>query len=560
MTSKNLPEDRPKVRFSTTRIHTPVTASANYVSEFDLVPNGSSIHETFRKASYLLLGWAEGLQRLPEFEIREERHGSDEAAPELWAVHIRHREKSLQYRRFWHTDVVFRRDGDSFAIRVAVSHSLDFGYVGWPPPSPEPSAPNFICDWLGSHVFSIRSGQFPIAAVAKATPGTQQTIKQRIGALAAHPARADDLARLIFDPKRSLPVLLINGEVNPVTFPVHPHDFQQRLLGTCYVVWAKPVSGWSSAWNKYFPKGFHCPIDAVRLYQPNASREATGDSLRHRYFSDEEIRTKGKAEAFIAMVRDGLTRRLLAPKPGRIASCEDVLTVRERDAFNQQKARLSSKSDELALYETEYDRLLKSKSEADQLLQETDCELKRLRTEYDALRPYAESLAKELKTAKDAATPLINHRDLFLRFAMHDTTVVDQLFAIQALHPESVHILPSSISSAKAAERFGQPELLGRMLHNLATDFRQCLIDGKGTAEGLRIFGRKNYASGESDNLSSKGRSARTFVYKGASIFMDQHLKIGVKDSEANCLRVHFFWDSTAAKIVIGHCGKHLPL
>ena len=41
---------------------------------------------------------------------------------------------------------------------------------------------------------------------------------------------------------------------------------------------------------------------------------------------------------------------------------------------------------------------------------------------------------------------------------------------------------------------------------------------------------------------------------------MWQHLKIGVKDSLSRTLRIHFFWDPGAGKVVIGHCGKHLPI
>lgn len=39
---------------------------------------------------------------------------------------------------------------------------------------------------------------------------------------------------------------------------------------------------------------------------------------------------------------------------------------------------------------------------------------------------------------------------------------------------------------------------------------------------------------------------------------MEQHLKIGVKDSPAEALRIHFAWVADERKIVIGHCGPHL--
>lgn len=107
---------------------------------------------------------------------------------------------------------------------------------------------------------------------------------------------------------------------------------------------------------------------------------------------------------------------------------------------------------------------------------------------------------------------------------------------------------------------FERRDILRELLLKLVTDYRQCLLDGKGNHEACRVFGRNDFTTKESGNLSHKGRTARTFPYNGQDICMEQHLKIGVKDSEAHCLRVHFHWDAAAQKIVIGHCGKHLPL
>lgn len=38
---------------------------------------------------------------------------------------------------------------------------------------------------------------------------------------------------------------------------------------------------------------------------------------------------------------------------------------------------------------------------------------------------------------------------------------------------------------------------------------------------------------------------------------MFSHLKVGVKDTGAETIRVHFDWDANRKKIVIGYCGEH---
>lgn len=55
-------------------------------------------------------------------------------------------------------------------------------------------------------------------------------------------------------------------------------------------------------------------------------------------------------------------------------------------------------------------------------------------------------------------------------------------------------------------------------------------------------------------------RRLRTFAYEGKQVEMFRHLKIGIEANVVKTIRVHFHWDSEREKIVIGYCGKHLPI
>lgn len=548
------------------RHSTPRTATTHYVSEFTLSPKNCSLAEAFSAAVALLASWTKSREHLPDFASREERLGDDSSLPDAWALHQQHREPRRQndFRRFWHVDIAMRRRESDFDVRVTISHALDYGYVGWAPPAPEPSAPKFIYDWLADERLLLKSGQFAIAKLTPTKPGTPALpLKERIQALNVQPAQADLLSRLIFDPKRVLPVLVIYGEVNPITFPVQPHKLQQLLLGTCYVVWAPPASGWGPAWAAHFPNGFHCRSNTVRLYQPGASKTTPGDSVRHRFFTEDEIFKHGGSNGFVAMIRDGLTRRLSAPKAGRVSSCEDVLALRANADFANQRSKLKSKDEELELYVAEHQRLLEKNQLSDQLLQETDAELQRTKSELDALRPHAEELAAQLGAAKSTTAPAQSEpevSELLLRFWKNEAKVIDQLNAVALLHSDAIQILPSALSSAEAADQFEHLDQLRDLLLKLAREYRDGLMNPKTSHEAWKIFGRNVFTGKESESLSRDGRAARTFKYNGEDVFMEQHLKIGVKESDARCLRLHFHWDAANKKIVIGHCGKHLPL
>lgn len=69
------------------------------------------------------------------------------------------------------------------------------------------------------------------------------------------------------------------------------------------------------------------------------------------------------------------------------------------------------------------------------------------------------------------------------------------------------------------------------------------------------------YAAKESESVSNNKEAARkrTFRFAGEDHMMVKHLKIGVKDSSVESIRVHFEWFADRKLIVIGHCGPHIP-
>src|SRR5262249_38597658 len=108
---------------------------------------------------------------------------------------------------------------------------------------------------------------------------------------------------------------------------------------------------------------------------------------------------------------------------------------------------------------------------------------------------------------------------------------------------------------------FKFPEKVGQLLWLLATEYRAALVSGKGDTEARKVLGSA-YAACESETTGQNGgaKAMRTFDYQGEQVTMEKHLKVGVKESDARTARVYFHWDSERGRIVIGHCGPHLPL
>jgi hypothetical protein len=131
---------------------------------------------------------------------------------------------------------------------------------------------------------------------------------------------------------------------------------------------------------------------------------------------------------------------------------------------------------------------------------------------------------------------------------------------LEFLFPERVVILPSAWQSARKSGRFRYGIKLYGLLHLLLTEYWSSLCAGTPDGDARKVFGNA-YAAKESEGVAnnSGARDRRTFQYGNDQVEMMKHLKIGVKDSLAETIRVHFEWFPDEQRIVIGHCGEHIP-
>lgn len=563
------------------RPHTPSTAIIHYTAEFSIEAAGAENAAAFEVPTAILREWclrkdrsatvwlnsssfqAGGLylsDLIPGGIFRTERKGILGTPPEAWAFYYQHRDNET-FARFWHVDVALRRASSSkYLVRITTAYSLDSAFLGWEPITPEPAAPAFVSSWLMDERIKLRAGSMRLAIAAPASDN-QSRPQDRLRALRITAGDADKLRQFIFGADRTLPAILVNGEINPVTFPINPDVMQRRVLGTAYVLWAPPSAGWRDAWNRYFPRGYSCPINSVRVYQPFASADRQGDCERHRFFGEDEIRKNGGAEAFVTMLQRALIRRLMAPYSRRIATCDDVVALRRDADFAAQKSQINSKEEELTLYEDEHKRLTESVQTSNALLQELETERDQANTDLAALRPLVATLQDQLDRTKAAAAAKgvsVEQQRALENFLASKARPLDILRLLNAAFPGELVLLPSAIKSAEEAKAFEHNDELRDLLVRLVTRYRSALMsDGDHVAKN--VFGRNEYSANES-SLSVEGQRARRFRHGAREIEMHQHLKIGVKDSVAHCIRVHFYWDSASQKIIIGHCGEHLPL
>jgi hypothetical protein len=219
-----------------------------------------------------------------------------------------------------------------------------------------------------------------------------------------------------------------------------------------------------------------------------------------------------------------------------------------------------------------YEALL---AEAAAAIDSKELEMKSLRDEVEVSGSLNDQLAAEneglrhalsgsgAKSAIDvqkAASLVAPLRDLVVAAIRNESSLEQSLHLISAIFPDRVIILESAFSSAQDSDKrgFAHQSVALDLLMKLSDTYWKLLSDGKGDGQARLVFGKNDFSAKESESLSSDGKKRRTFSYLGRDMFMEKHLKHGVKDSSSETLRVHFDWLSDQRKIVIGHCGKHL--
>ena len=132
---------------------------------------------------------------------------------------------------------------------------------------------------------------------------------------------------------------------------------------------------------------------------------------------------------------------------------------------------------------------------------------------------------------------------------------------IKAAYPDRCDVGESALKSAREYSGFKGGKRLLVMLRRLVNEYRDRVLEG-GDSVAKNVFTASEYAAQESEVVMSNKeyKRHRIFDINGRKIEMTRHLKIGVANDESRMIRVYFSLDSDAGKILIGHCGQHLPI
>lgn len=366
--------------------------------------------------------------------------------------------------------------------------------------------------------------------------------------------------------ERDYPIILISSGRSK-SYLVNPEILQENLIGLAQVVKTHPdfnswemesiisrrYSVWDGSINIVKPKNRRG--DFPPNYFVSSIVEEWGESqsarMSHLLGLVTHITNVPKQRIRIrpeGVARLDLVRRLAHQKQkieSRGSSEKDVVELLSSlDELNNQCRELQEKSDNLEL------KIMQLEDEKDSL--END-----LRTE----RYHTQQLRQQAQSNRIRGIRIDPHFFLDLASRPGEPTPRECLDAIAQAYPDRIVVLSSALDSASDYSQFVEGRRLLHMLKRLATEFFDGMMEG-GDERARHCFTNSEYAATESESTKSNKemRKKRTFTYEGKSIQMWRHLKIGVADDRRRSIRVHFEWIAEEKKIVIGHCGEHLPV
>ena len=358
------------------------------------------------------------------------------------------------------------------------------------------------------------------------------------------------------------------------TFPVDFNKLKSLLVGIAQVI-KIPATADTFQIQEIVGRKYSTFGGAINIISPYRKFEGGGGACKNIVFKPEQIAELAeKGLSIEGEIFATISHQTNLPHSWRHISKEKVKEIVLRSRLTAAVNR-ASLSEETAAYDELLNEVYAQFISKNEALDEARLQLKDRTEELDRLSVKIDQISAEKEGLKHTLERLQTRPKIddsyeisekmtdALKAALIGKPTLEQcLIVMQALYQDRLIVLDSAYSSARESDNNGFQNVAKAfdLLKRLANGYWSDLNNGKGDQRAKDNFGKNDFAAKEADSLSAEGRKRRTFHFKGRDIVMEKHLKLGVKDSFAETLRIHFYWIPEEQVIVIGHCGKHLPL
>lgn len=363
---------------------------------------------------------------------------------------------------------------------------------------------------------------------------------------------------------RHWPIVIISSDRDG-TYPVSPERMRSLLVGIADVVevtnevdtfkveetLGRRYGAWGGAVNIIFlaSRGERAKFCETVLFRPNELAEMGEDGRT----VESEIMTTVTHRTNLPFSWRHISLEVVSQAAFRAQLAKSILRAKQDDESAEYAELLEAADSELRTKDEQVEGLRRD-------IEERDGQVDKLQADIEGLKHALSGRQSSTSPNDSDLSALLPLREVVSGVITDDLSLEQSLNLISILFSDRIVVLDSALDAAQDSDadnfKYGKRAL--DLLWKLANGYWQALADGRGDQHAKSAVGNNAYAQNEGQALTSEGRRRRTFSYRGRDFTMEKHLKIGVKDSSTETLRVHFEWLADEKRLVIGHCGKHL--
>lgn len=475
-------------------------------------------------------------------------YATSDAEPEMYAWRLKHADDEVSGRQ-WLVELGLKREGGVVDFSCVVQTEELSVLITKPVAASRPRLIRYLIENLDSGVD---------ARLSADTPGINLKVvgKDR-----------DSYRGLLADierRERDYPIVLVSPD-RQGAYLVGARHLQDALLGLAQVVQVdKDFSSWEmeESLGRHF-SAWDGSVNLIRSPNKHGFCQASF-ALSNEIIGWGETQSE-RVSAMLARVthNTNVPRQRKRIRPDGVAML--AMSRRMERQRNELRGRVGSEQGMIDLLEQGLNELTEQYRRAQDELDDKKMECMQLEDD-------KENLAQELRAERYKVGQILQRQDgqgpkvdmsKFLDVASMpgQPSPKECLEVIAQAFPDRIVILDSAYETAIAHQMFQSGRRLLGLLRRLSTEFVDLMLEG-GDDAARQCFTNSEYAATESEGTQNNRemRQKRTFLYKGRPIEMWRHLKIGVADDQRLSIRVYFDWISSEKKIVIGHCGGHLPV
>ncbi|EIL90718.1 hypothetical protein [Rhodanobacter spathiphylli] len=522
--------------------------------------------EAFNATARAIHGWLNDQlgQRYPLAEILRSGQWKSEAGrksawlqvyaatgedPEMYAWRLRHVDDGVSGRQ-WLVEIGVKQERDVVDFSCTVQTEEMSVLITQPVLATRPRLIRYLLDNLER------------STDAKFAIGTPGVVLKSVG---DSPDSYRGLLGDIERPERDYPIVLVSPDRDGM-YLIGPSHLQEALLGLAQVV---QVDARFNSWDMEEVLGRQLSAwgGAVNLIR-TPGRDGF---VRSTFFVSHEVEEWGATQGErVAAVLARVTHTTNVPRLRKRIRPDGVARLAIVRRMAQQRKELLGRtgSDQgmLELYKDELEEMTEQNQQLRSECDDKELTSRQLQEDKDRLdQELREERYKnrQLMYRSSEGTAPSGDYSLFLDLASRadQPSPKECLQAIQQAYPKRVTVLDSAYDSADEHARFDAGRRLLRLLKTLCTDYIE-QIEAGGDNAARKCFTVDEYAATESESTQANTdmRRKRTFKHDGNQLEMYRHLKVGKADDERKSIRVYFEWLSNEKKVVIGHCGGHLPI